>query len=125
MRRQVVPLDSFSDHPIQCHAVETDEDAMPADVRAVLLLRLVGTLAAATVFVGRCWLARGSVYADLRWLAGPILFDSVSAAVVSAILLPCLFAVGVRASPVTIALAIVASLFWVGLGLFSEICAGC
>jgi len=72
-----------------------------------------------------------SVHGETRMLAGPVAFfrshtmeNIASGAVGVAILLPCIFAVGVWRNPGTIVLAFLAGVCWVGIGVWLEVIAG-
>jgi hypothetical protein len=74
----------------------------------------------------------GSVDGDIRFLAGPVGFfrtqsvvDEGSGAVLTAILLPCIFATGVRRSAVPVVLSILAVLCWIAVGVWIEGTASC
>ena len=90
-------------------------------------MRYVLTILAAAAFVGVCWLISDSVNGDTRILAGPVLLlrtwgaeDHAIGAGLMLILLPCIFAVGIRTNAVTVILSILACLCWVGFGLLVE-----
>ena len=94
---------------------------------AWLCLRVVGTAAAAAAFVYVCWLMSGSVYAEPRMLCGPLgLFryqdtaSKVWAVEIMAVLLPCIFAVGVWRNAATIVLSVLALLCWVAYSFWTE-----
>jgi len=92
-----------------------------------MCVRVVGTAAVAAAFVYVCWLISGSVYPGPRELAGPVALlrtwgreDHFIGAVATLVLLPLIFAVGVRANAATVVLSILAGLCWVGFGLWIE-----
>ncbi len=133
MRPGDVPSDSFTTLPRRPYQMDPDEDAPEKpDGGGMLLLRLTGALIAAMAFVWLCWLVGKYRPQDFSILAGPVLLfrygdvaDQVCGAVGLAVFLPCLFAVGVRVNGATIALAILAAICWVCVGLFIEAVAAC
>jgi hypothetical protein len=93
-----------------------------SDIR--FCLRAAGTVAVAAVFVYLCWLMCDSADPNVNILAGPVLLlrwgdaDKLSGFAMVVVLLPCIFAVGVRINPVTFALSVFGCLAWLVLGLF-------
>jgi hypothetical protein len=92
-----------------------------------LWARLAITTVIAMAFLIVCWLAANSINGDMRLLAGPVGFfrtqsieDKVFGAVPTALLLPCIFAVGVWRSAPTIVLSILALQCWVAVGIWIE-----
>jgi hypothetical protein len=97
-----------------------------------LWARLAVSAVIAMAFLIVCWLAANSVYGDTRLLAGPLGFfrtqsieDKVFGAIPTAILLPCIFAVGVWRNAGTIVLSILGLLSWVAVGIWIEGLASC
>jgi uncharacterized protein YjbI with pentapeptide repeats len=100
--------------------------------RSQLGWRLAGALLLAGFFLVASRLMGESVYGEPRILAGPAwLFRTQSPAdhflgvVGTGVLLPCIFAVGLRRSAITIVLSILGLLAWVGFGVMIEVVASC
>lgn len=92
-----------------------------------LCLRLAFTALAVTAFVYICWLMSGSDYSTPRMFSGPLFLfrtqssgDKASGIAMTAVLLPCMFAVGVWRNAATIVLSILAMLCWIALGFWIE-----
>jgi hypothetical protein len=103
-----------------------------ASTQRRFLFRLTCTLLLAVTFIGAFRIMSESVSRDTRILAGPVglfrtqLFDDkLAGAVALALLLPCIFAFGVRRNWVTIILLILGLLCWVTAGILIEEIAAC
>jgi hypothetical protein len=100
-----------------------------------LLGRVICTVTVAAAFVILCCLLGGSVYPEGRMLSGPLwgfnlasvgharLADAGCAIVLTALLLPCIFAVGVWRNTATITLCVLGCLAWLAIGFLCDVIA--
>ncbi len=99
-------------------------------MRKRLGIRLAGTALAAMAFLFLCWLMASSVHGDTRLLAGPVGFfrtqsDKIIGSVLTVILLPCIFAVGVWRNATTVTMSILGLVCWIAVGVWIEGTASC
>jgi hypothetical protein len=94
--------------------------------------RVIGTALAAAAFVFQCWMLANNDIGDLRMLAGPVGFlrtqsmaDKATAVILVVILLPAIFAVGIRRNAITVVLAALGLVGWVVIGFWIEGSASC
>ncbi len=97
-----------------------------------MFLRFAAAALAGAAFVFLCWLMSDNVDSLPRILSGPTsqfrayqVEDKAFGVAVTAILLPCIFAVVIWRNKATVALAVLGLLFWFGFGFLNEVLASC